>query len=183
MIDNPIDKPRCGRVAAYLPLIQATDGLTLSQVCVLSGLGAATIQNWIKRGFVPHPVGKKYHARHLARILLIAALRESMQIDRIGALLGYINGDTDDESDDIITEEALYDLFCEITEELSRDPVPFDRIGQRVEKYLIDAGYRDELERLCTALTVMVYTYIANVYKRGADRLYEQRIDASRSRR
>ena len=65
----------------------------------------------IKRGYVPHPVSKKYSERHLARILLIAELRECMAIDRVGAMLAYVNGDADDESDDIITEERLYDVF------------------------------------------------------------------------
>ena len=68
MIDNPSVQSPC-RIAEYLPLIRATDGLTLSQVCTLSGLEPSTIQNWIKRGYVPHPVGKKYRERHLARIL------------------------------------------------------------------------------------------------------------------
>ena len=114
MTENSTDKR--GRIIDYLPLIQAADGLTLSQVCALSRLEPSTIQNWIKRGYVPHPVGKKYRERHLARILLIAHLRESMPIERVGELLSYINGDTDDESDDIITEEALYDLFLDIAD-------------------------------------------------------------------
>ena len=54
---------------------------------------------------------KKYRERHIARILLIAALRDCMQIDRIGALMTYINGDADDEQDDIISDVALYDIF------------------------------------------------------------------------
>ncbi|MBQ4239093.1 MAG: DUF1836 domain-containing protein, partial [Ruminococcus sp.] len=94
-----------GRISDFLPLIRATDGLTLGQVCSISSLEQTTIQNWIKRGYVPHPVSKKYSERHLARILLIAELRECMAIDRVGAMLAYVNGDADDESDDIITEE------------------------------------------------------------------------------
>ena len=171
MTENSADK-RC-RIAAYLPLIRAADGLTLSQICALSGLETSTIQNWIKRGFVPHPVRKKYRERHLARILLISALRESMQIDRIGELLRSVNGDTDDESDDIITEENLYDIFTEIADGLDeRMPAP-DRTGEIVSEVL--DGYPEISEhrgRIAAALTVMANTYMANLYKRKAEAFF-----------
>lgn len=177
MIDNPIDKRLSHRIADYLPLIQAADGLTLSQVCNLSGLESSTIQNWIKRGYVPHPIGKKYRERHLARILLISELRESMQIDRVGALMRYVNGDADDESDDIIREEALYDLFCDIAQDLSNDPVPPERIGERVASFLDDSVETADSAKLVTALTVMAYTYMANCYKRSSDALFAAYIE------
>ena len=177
MIDNPTDKRLSHRIADYLPLIRATDGLTLSQVCSLSGLEPSTIQNWIKRGYVPHPVEKKYRERHLARILLITELRESMQIDRVGMLLRYVNGDADDESDDIIKEEAMYDLFCDIAQALAEDPVPPDQIGERVSSLLDDTVETADSAKLTTALTVMAYTYMANQYKRGADALFVQNIE------
>lgn len=177
MTDNPTDKRLSHRIADYLPLIRATDGLTLSQVCSMSGLESSTIQNWIKRGYVPHPVGKKYRERHLARILLITELRESMQIDRVGALLRYVNGDADDESDDIIKEEALYDLFCDIAQDLRDDPVSPDQIGERVKSFLDDSVETADSAKLVTALTVMAYTYMANRYKRGADVLFIQCIE------
>lgn len=178
MIDNPSIKRPC-RIAEYLPLIRATDGLTLSQVCTLSGLESSTIQNWIKRGYVPHPVGKKYRERHLARILLISELRESMQIDRVGNLLRYVNGDTDDESDDIISEEALYDLFCDIAQKLTETPAPPDQIGKRVAAFLDDSVNTTDSAKLAAALTVMANTYMANRYKQNADALYVQAIDDS----
>ena len=175
MIDNPSDRQPC-RIAEYLPLIRATDGLTLSQVCTLSTLEPSTIQNWIKRGYVPHPVGKKYRERHLARILLIAELRESMPIDRVGELLRYVNGDADDESDDIIAEEALYDLFRDIAQELSEKLTSPEGIGQTVSAFLNDSVMTTDSAKLTTALTVMATIYMANRYKRSADALYAQEI-------
>lgn len=98
--------------AQLRPMLEATDGLSLGQVCAIAGLEPSTVQNWIKRGFVSHPVNKKYRARHLARILLIAALRDCMPLERIGELMTCVNGDTDDEGDDIISEEPSSTITC-----------------------------------------------------------------------
>ena len=99
-----------------------------------------------------------------------------MPIDRVGGLLRYVNGDADDESDDIISEEALYDLFCHIARELSERLTPPDQIGQRVAAFLDDSVKTSDSAKLNTALTVMATTYMANRYKRSADALYAQEI-------
>ena len=65
-----------GMFSLLRPMIQAADGLTLGQVCSITGLAPATIQNWVKRGFVSRPIQKKYRERQLARILLISSLRD-----------------------------------------------------------------------------------------------------------
>ena len=159
--------------SAYLPLIRAADGLTLSQVCALVKLEPSTIQNWIKRGFVPHPVNKKYHERHIARIMLIASLRDCLQIDRIGALMTYINGNADDEQDDIISDVALYDIFERIIASVAEAPLSRDQIGEKAR--LILGEYMEpspERDRLCQALIVMATACIAAQYKQEAERLY-----------
>lgn len=163
--------------SAYLPLIRATDGLTLGQVCTLSKLEPSTVQNWIKRGFVAHPVMKKYHERHIARILLIAALRDCMQIDRIGALMTYINGDADDEQDDIISDVLLYDIFDRVVDSVAPGEPTKKRVGEQAQRILME--YMDpspERDRLKEALTVMAIACIAGRYKQEADRLYTELI-------
>lgn len=161
-----------GMFARFRPLIQATDGLTLRQVCALTGLEGSTIQNWIKRGFVAHPVEKKYRERQLARILLISALRDCMRIDDIGALLRLINGDADDTGDDIISEEQLYDYLCAVIATAQADTLSFGQIPgavRAVTKDYIPAG-GNAAGRLNEALTVMVYAYTAGQYKKEADK-------------
>ena len=164
---------RFGTLAEYIPLIRAADGLTLSQICTLSSLESTTVQNWIKRGYVPHPVNKKYRERHLARILLIAELRESMQIDRIGELLHYVNGDTDDESDDIISEERLYDLFHDVSSELlALCPKPDqveEIVSRNVDRYLSD---KQQQEKVRGAMNIMAFAYISAVFKQKADKTF-----------
>ena len=171
----PGEKPNRGRISDYQPLIRATDGLTLSQICLLSKLEPSTIQNWIKRGFVPHPIKKKYHERHLARILLISELRDSMQIDRVGELLRCINGDTDDESDDIITEERLYDVFREIAITLDDDLSCTDRIEEltfeKAGSMLSDIP-ADAKSKITDALRIMAYAYSAGLYKNLAEEMF-----------
>ncbi|MBQ3330210.1 MAG: DUF1836 domain-containing protein [Ruminococcus sp.] len=175
MTEEKSDEKRRGRIADYLPLIRAADGLTLGQICKLSDLEPTTIQNWIKRGYVPHPEAKKYSERHLARILLISELRECMAIDRIGGLLTYINGDTDDVSDDIITEERLYDVFCEMADTLEEARLPLDRIGEVADtaaRSLSDIPEPDR-EKIKTALRIMAYGYAASCCKRQADSMFQ----------
>ena len=165
---------RCGRIADYLPLIQTADGLTLRQVCSLSGLEATTIQNWIRRGYVPHPVGKKYLGRHLARILLISELREGLQIERVGELLSYINGDTDDESDDIITEERLYDAYHELTEQLADCRLDHERAGEITRRIADDIPdiHEEDKVKIINALLVMANVYTASCYMREANSIF-----------
>lgn len=159
--------------AEYLPLIRATDGLTLSQVCALASLEPSTIQNWIKRGFVPHPEQKKYRERHIARILLISSLRDCMQIDRIGALMTYINGDADDEQDDIISDVALYDIFDSVVASVADIQPTREKIGEQAQKILEEYKLSSpERERLKDALIVMATACIAGQYKKEAERLY-----------
>ena len=94
--------------------IFATGGITLSQVSVMTGLEPHVIQNWVKRGFVSSPQKRLYSKNQFARIVIINMLRESLQLDRICALLGYLNGRLHDESDDVIGDAELYHLYTDM---------------------------------------------------------------------
>ena len=140
-------------------------GLLLSQITEMTGLSASTIQNWVKRGFVAHPVKKKYYERQLARILLIAALRDCMKIEQIGELLHMVNGNADDESDDIISEGQLYDGI----------PGP-EEAGAMIRQVIAaDTGPdEDARRRLTLALLTMVYAYGSGKLKQEADLYFSQ---------
>ena len=167
---------RDGMFSLFRPLIQATDGLTLGQVCKLTGLEPSTIQNWVKRGFVSRPVAKKYRERQLARILLISSLRDGMQLDRIGELMSFVNGDANDTGDDIISEEQLYDYFCSIIGRAEHAAMTKEYVRSLTVE--VTADYQPPNENaaavLTEALTVMVPAYLAGVYKREADALFQQ---------
>lgn len=155
----------------FRPIIFAAGGLSLGQICTMTGLEVSTIQNWVKRGFVPHPEAKKYGERHLARILLISALRSAMKIDQIGDLLTIINGNADDESDDIISETALYDYFCKAcrTFEYEESEATEDSsIAEITKDYICDD--ESKRRRLNEALSIMVCAHSAAILKERAER-------------
>ena len=51
-------------------------GIVLSQVAAITGLEPYTVQNWVKRGFLPPPDHKRYNMNQLCRILTINMLKK-----------------------------------------------------------------------------------------------------------
>lgn len=154
-------------------------GLLLSQVTEMTGLGASTVQNWVKRGWVSKPVAKRYSELHVARILLINLLRPAMRLDQIAALLQYINGSVDDRTDDIISEPRLYSLLCSAIAELSEQP----RLSHESLIALIESrleGYEgpvpDASRRLSIALSVMLMNVAASMLMQQADAIYRREV-------
>ena len=152
---------------------QKTGGLTLSQLCDIAGIESVTVQNWVKRGFVSRPIGKRYSKEQCARILMIHALRDTMQLDKIAGLISYVNGDLLDTQDDIILDSVLYGYFCHITVGLiEQGELDTGRI-QKLIKCELESyqGTVAEREKLQKALRIMALGYGANVLQRRADGL------------
>lgn len=95
--------------AMFLP-----GGMVLSQVSAITGLESYMIQNWVKRGFLTSPQNKRYSLRQLCRIININMLKGVLPLERICSLLGYVNGQLDDEADDTIDDSALYFMFVRL---------------------------------------------------------------------
>ena len=145
-------------------------GLTLSQVSSITGLESYTIQNWVKRGFLPSPVNKRYTMEQVCRLINMNILKGTMPLEQIVKLMAYLNGDLADESDDLVDDTMLFFLFVklaararyiggtkawddalvEITEDY-REPIP----GAR--------------EKLIKVLKVMLTIWCANMLKHQAD--------------
>lgn len=150
-------------------------GLTLSQVSNVTGLEPYTIQNWVKRGFLSSPVGKKYNMEQVCRIININILKGAVALEQIIKLMAYLNGDLTDESDDLVDDTLLFFLFVklaararyiggtknwdeallEVTEEY-QEPVP----GAR--------------EKLIKVLKIMLTIWCANQMKLQADAMFAQ---------
>ena len=89
-------------------------GLTLSQVSSITGLETHTVQNWVKRGFLPPPRNKRYNMEQVCRIIIINMLKGALPLEQICSLISYIHGSLTDESDDIIDDAVLYFKFVSL---------------------------------------------------------------------
>ena len=149
-------------------------GLMLSQVASLTGLEPYVIQNWVRRGFVAPPERKRYSRRQFCRIVLINMLKDSMQLDKICTLLSYVNGELDDESDDLIDDAQLYLYFVRLVVLVERkNPTGPEEAagwgGGGVEPTLARVpGARDRVAR---CLHVILTAYLAARLKQEAEAL------------
>ena len=169
---------------AIRPAFAVTGGLMLSQVVEMTGLGGSTIQNWIKRGWIMSPTDKKYSERQVARILIIDMLRKSMKLENILKLMECVNGDVEDQSDDIIMDADLYIYIYNIV----RRTEPFeqftlDRLDSVIDEEIKDyhgtgEGYTghvsDAAKRLHDALRIILLTYMSSELRKRAEAELEQ---------
>ncbi len=145
-------------------------GIVLGQVASITGLEPHTVQNWVKRGFLPPPEHKRYDLRQLCRILNINLLRSALPLERICGLLSYVNGRLDDRSDDIIDDAKLYFLFVRLAARARQ----LDEDGQWEQA--MDAALADYAEpvpgaraRVEKALKVMLTAWIAGRMRQEAE--------------
>lgn len=149
-------------------------GMVLSQVAAVTGLEPYTIQNWVKRGFLTKPQGKKYTLRQLCRILNINMLKDALRMEEICGLMTYINGHLDDESDDLIDDSKLYFLFLRIVahHRQMNDPNGRDAcIRNALAEYQEPVpGARDRVEKV---LKVMLTAWAAALLRQQAMSMVE----------
>ena len=88
--------------------------------------------------------------------------------------MSLVNGSANDESDDIISEEQLYDYFCEAVAGTEHSLPSYEEIPSLVDHTIADyaLAHSDVAQRLADALCVMVYAYCCAAYKREAERLF-----------
>ena len=157
------------------PMLLAAGGLSLSQICALTGLEGSTVQNWVKRGFLPPPEHKMYNRNQFCRIVTINMLRESMQIDTITKLLSYINGHLDDASDDIVNDSDLYNYYINLLAVLDGHQPDRDEI--RTHILYITSDFKEPRpggkKRLALVLEVMLYAYYSAQMRRQAEELLQ----------
>ena len=157
----------------FAPMFLA-GGLALSQVSSITGLESYTIQNWVKRGFLPPPVNKRYNMEQVCRIITINMLKGALTLEQICSLLGYINGNLADDSDDIIDDAILYFMFVKLAARARH-------IGgnQDWETALQEATvnyqepYPGARERVIQVLRTMLTAWIACRFKEQVDEMVD----------
>ncbi|MBR3979164.1 MAG: DUF1836 domain-containing protein [Oscillospiraceae bacterium] len=147
-------------------------GMVLSQVSELAGLEPHTVQNWVKRGFLTPPEKKRYTQEQLCRILTINMLKSILPMEQICGLLGYVNGQLNDESDDVIDDTQLYFMFVRLAARVKELYSEEDR-DLLLDKMLAD--YQEPVpgakQRVKQALRIMLTAWLAARMRQEAENM------------
>lgn len=150
-------------------------GMVLSQVASITGLEPYTVQNWVKRGFLPPPQHKRYSMRQLCRIININMLKSILPLEKICSLLGYIYGALDKEDDDIIDDSVLFFLFVKLAARAKQldDPSQWEKaMQQALQDYQEPVpGARARVEK---ALQVMLTAWVAARMRAAAEQMLSE---------
>lgn len=157
--------------------------ISLAQVTAVTGLEPYTVQNWVKRGYLTPPVRKKYSLNQLCRIININMLKGVFTLERTCGLLSYINGELNNEADDIIGDADLYFMFVNLASrarQLTR-PEACERIlAEMLRDYA--EPYPGAKERISSVLKVMLTAYLAAKMRTSAETmLIELEFEAAKS--
>ena len=149
-------------------------GIVLSQVSAITGLEPYTVQNWVKRGLLSPPQGKRYTMRQLCRICNINMLKGVLPMERICGMLGYINGQLDNEEDDVIDDSQLFFMFVklaarvrEMTDEQERQSLPQQILAAYEEPI---PGAKERVEKV---MRIMLTAWVAERLRQEAEAMLD----------
>lgn len=169
-----LDEARWAQGGAILDSLFLAGGLTLSQVAQLTGLEAHVIQNWVKRGYLPPPKGRRYSRSQFCRVALINMLRGCFRLEQAAALLSYLNGSLADQSDDIIDDSQLYLYVLRLAQRAQAEPMAGREVWAAWHREVL-AGYRGPYPgaeaRVAKGLQVILAAYTAAQLRQRADAL------------
>jgi DNA-binding transcriptional MerR regulator len=170
-----LDRSEAGHVGKIFDTMFLTGGMTLSQVCNLTGLEAYMVQNWVKRGFLTPPQHKRYNIEQVCRIININMLKSILPMERICGLLSYVNGHLDDTSDDIIQDSQLYTIFVGLAvraKELDDRVACLRIINEQLADYVEPVP--GAKERVAKALEIMLTAWLAAKMRAAAEQMLEE---------
>lgn len=163
------------RIESLFSSMFLAGGLTLSQVASVTGLETHTIQNWVKRGFLAPPRGKRYDMEQVCRIINMNLLKGGLPLEQICSLMTYLNGCLIDESDDLVDDTKLYFMFVRLASRARH-------IGGREEwddaLQQVTADYREPVpgakEKLIRVLRIMLTVWVSNTLRTAAEKMMEE---------
>ena len=150
-------------------------GLTLSQVSSITGLETHTVQNWVKRGFLPPPQNKRYTMEQTCRIILINMLKGALPLEQICHLISYINGSLTDESAAIIDDTVLYFKFVSLAaraRHIGGTKEWGEALTEVMENYA--EPYPGAKEKVKKVLQIMLTAWIASQLRDQTNRMISQ---------
>ena len=168
----PANKADAHMIEQQFAAMFMAGGIALGQVANITGLEPYTVQNWVKREFLPPPEHKRYNMNQLCRVITINMLKSVLPMERICGLLTYINGELDDVSDDIIDDARLYFKFVRLAAgyRMMHDAAGRD---EALEKVL--EGYREPVpgakERVKKVLAIMLTAWAADLLHQETEKM------------
>lgn len=150
-------------------------GLTLSQVASITGLEPYTIQNWVKRGFLPPPQGKRYDMEQVCRLININILKGNMPLEQIIHLMSYLNGSLTDESDDLVDDTMLLFFFVKLASRaryIGGSKAWDDALAEITADY--QEPVPDARQKLIRVLKIMLTVWCANMLRQEAEEMIAQ---------
>ena len=166
------DRTNADRIENLFSSMFLAGGLTLSQVATVTGLETHTVQNWVKRGFLPSPRGKRYDMAQVCRIINMNMLKGTLQLEQVCSLMTYLNGRLEDESDDLVDDAKLYFMFVRLAaraRQVGGDKEWEDALQEITADYAEPVpGARDKLIRV---LRIMLTVWAANTLRTAAEKM------------
>ena len=168
-----VDREQAHSAETQLRSLFLAGGMVRSQVAAITGLESHAVQNWVKRGFLSPPVGKRYTLRQVSRILIINMLKSALPMEKICALLSYVNGQLDVESDDCIDDSELYFAFLRVAAKLRDLATDQNALTRCIRESLAD--YREPVpgakERVEQVLLIMLTAWASAQLRKEAETL------------
>lgn len=169
------ERENADRIDGLFQSMFLTGGLTLSQVASITGLESYTVQNWVKRGFLPSPQNKRYDMEQVCRLININILKGTMPLEQIIHLMRYLHGSLADESDDLVDDTILFFLFVKLASRaryIGGSKAWDDALVEITEDYREPVpGARDKLIKV---LKIMLTAWCANMLKQQAESMIAQ---------
>ncbi len=148
--------------------IFAAGGITLSQVCTMTGLEPYIVQNWVKRGFVSSPVKRFYSRGQFARIVIINMLRESIQLEQICELVKSIG-----HSDTGLADDELYHAYVDMAADgaidLDKSEAILAASKKAASELILHMDTDCDVAKVTDILRIMIYAYAAAQLRRSAE--------------
>lgn len=92
-------------IGLYMDQVITLMDRTFSPALPKGEMTKSMVNNYVKVGMIPRPVGKKYDREHLAMLLMICVFKQALSMESISRLLGFLC------EQDVRTG---YDQFCAI---------------------------------------------------------------------
>ena len=79
-------------IGLYMDQVITLMDRTFSPALPKGEMTKSMVNNYVKVGMIPRPVGKKYDREHLAMLLMICVFKQALSMESISRLLGFLCG-------------------------------------------------------------------------------------------